>query len=102
MSTWSPKDPGSTEFFTVDFVRQLAPGDSIISASCACSVLSGADASAAAMVQGASVISGSNVSQSIQAGVAGVRYQLAFLVSTLQGETLRFAGDFWALAPFGA
>lgn len=102
MSTWSPKDPGSTEFFTVDFVRQLAAGDTITSATITCSVLAGVDAAAGSMVSGSAVISGTNVSQSIRLGVAGVHYQLEFSATTAQGETLTFGGDFWALAPFGA
>lgn len=101
MSTWSPKDPTSVEFFTVDFVRQLSTGDTITGSTIVCSVLAGVDPAASTMPQGAAVISGTNVSWSIRNGVAGVHYQLEFTATTLLGETLAFGGDFWALAPFG-
>jgi len=100
-STWSPKAPASKEYFTVDFVRQLATGDTITAASaCTVAVLEGTDANPSAMLLGSPVVLGSLVSQELQGGVAGVRYTLTFSVTTAQGETLPFTGDFYVLAPY--
>ena len=99
MSTWSPKNPTSGEFFTVDLVRQLAPNDSITGGTCTISIISGTDPAAASMLSGTPVISGTNLSQKVIAGVDGVRYRLNFSATTLLGETLPFSGDFYVLAP---
>jgi len=96
MSTWSPKPTASSEFFSVDFARMLARGDSIISASpCTLSVMEGSDPSPSSMLVGAPIVNGTIVSQEVQGGVPGTRYQLRFAVLTAFGETLSFAGDFW-------
>lgn len=97
MTTWQPKTPASHEFFTMDFVRQLAPGDSILSATCTAAVLDGTDPTPANILLNAVVINGTNVSQEIQAGVLGVRYLLTFTATTLLGEVLPQVGDFWVL-----
>lgn len=98
MTTWMPKLPTSREFFTVDFLRNLAAGDSILSATCTASVLTGTDATPANILLNSPIINGTNVSQEIQGGVLGVRYLLTFTATTLLGETIPIAGDFWVLA----
>lgn len=98
MTTWSPKVPSAKEFFTMDFLRNLAAGDSILSATCTASVLEGTDATPSSILLNAPIINGTNVSQEIQAGMLGVRYLLTFTATTLLGETIPLVGDFWVLA----
>lgn len=92
--TWSPKLPASTEFFTLDFERQLSASDSLTGCTCTITVLSGTDPSAASMVSGAAVISGTNATQKVTGGVSGCLYQLAFAATTALGETLDAVGTF--------
>ena len=94
MSTWSPKQPASTEYFPVDLVRQLAPGDTITSCSCSIALLAGTDPGLGAMLVGPVIINGTTVAQKVGGGVSGCRYQLSFAAVTLLGETLPLNGDF--------
>jgi hypothetical protein len=95
MSTWAPKPPGSTEFFPLDLIRQLAPGDSIVSCACQISVINGDDPDAAAMLVDEVEINGTLVAQKVQGGIYGCRYQLGFTANTLFGEVLKHGGDFY-------
>ena len=95
MATWTPKPPDSIEFFPLDMVRQLAPGDIIQTCSCEMEVIKGADPNAQAMLADAVEINGAIVSQKIQGGVTGCRYRLTFTAQTLYGETLKLGGDFY-------
>ena len=92
MIYFTPKDPGETEIFTFDFTAALGTGESIITAAVACTVVSGVDAGAAAMVDGAAQIDGTLVVQKIQAGISGNRYTLIATVTTSAGQTLMLAG----------
>ena len=94
MSTWSPKASTSIEYFTVDFVRQLAEDDSILACTCSIALLSGSDTAVSSMLVGLVIVDGTTCAQKVQAGVSGCRYQLTFSATTLLGETLTVSGDF--------
>lgn len=100
-TTWSSKRPTSSEFFTVDFSRQIAVGTTLSSATVTMKVISGTDANPSAMISGSAVISGANVSQKLIGGVDGVRYAATYLAVTSAGETLSFTGDFYVRKPIG-
>lgn len=71
-----PKYPDEIKLVTFPFALDLA-GATIASCVVTCTALSGGvDAAAAAMVLGPAIATGTNVTQRIQAGVGGVRYQL--------------------------
>jgi hypothetical protein len=95
MSIWPPKPPESAEFFSLDLVRQLAPGDRILSCVCEISIIKGDDPDAAAMLEGDVEINGSLVSQKVRGGIYGCRYQLDFTAQTLFTEALKHGGDFY-------
>lgn len=87
---FSPKRPGETEVFTVDYVNLLRAGEAIQSANWANSVLPGAatDPSPAAMISGAASITGSQVSTILTGGIAGVTYQPLCTAITNMGQVL--------------
>lgn len=85
---FTPKRFNEVEVFTVDFSLLLASGETISSAAWSITVVQGADANAATMIQGAASISGSKVSQKISGGVPGARYAPTCTVQTSNGQTL--------------
>ena len=94
MATWNPKHPDSIEFFTIDLVRQLTPGDKVIACNCDIALLNGNDPQLSDMLLESAEFNGSNVSQKVGGGILGCRYQLTFTVNTLYGKTLKLTGDF--------
>jgi hypothetical protein len=95
MSIWPPKPPDSAEYFSLDLIRQVSPGDRIMSCTCAIAVTKGDDPDAANMLDGDAEINKTLISQKVRGGVYGCRYQLAFTAITLQGEMLINGGDFY-------
>jgi hypothetical protein len=83
---YTPKRASEVEIFTVDYVDQLAPGETIVSAAWSCSIYSGSDSSVAAMVQGNASINGTQVSQLIGGGVPGVKYRPICTATTNLGQ----------------
>lgn len=67
------KDPAESIVLEFDFSSELA---AVSSATVAVSVYEGADATPAAMLDGAVQISGASVFQRIEGGVAGVSYTM--------------------------
>lgn len=75
------------------FISALAVGETISSQAVSCTVFSGTDPNAAAMVTGpATVVNGTSVQQGIQGGVAGVIYSLNCVITTSLGQALGCAG----------
>lgn len=89
---YSPKDPGETITYAMDFVNVLATGETISSASVGISVYRGTDASSASVLSGASSISGSQIRQVCTLGVDGVIYRLRFVASTSSARFLVAGG----------
>jgi hypothetical protein len=85
---FSPKRAIETEIFTVDYVNNLAAGETILSAVWTSTVAAGADASPNATIQGAASISGTKVSTKITAGLPGVRYAPICTAQTSLGQVL--------------
>lgn len=83
-----PKTPGDASNVTFDFISRLAAGETLSSASVACTVYSGTDANPSAMVSGAASVSGTKILQKIIAGTAGNVYQLVCTATTSAGMTL--------------
>ena len=85
---YSPKRLTEAEIFTVDYSARIATGETITSAAWSITVVDGVDASATAMIQGAYSISGSQVSQMIGAGIAGMQYAPICTARTSLGQVL--------------
>lgn len=90
------KVPSAAEFFSVDFTRELAAGETITGASCTISVLEGTDGTPAARLSGSATYSGTVVSQLVQATLDAVYYRLTFGATTSNGQTLSDFVDFWS------
>lgn len=87
------KDPGETVVLTFDFTKDLN-GETIAAPPVvAVTVYTGADASPAAILDGAAQLDGTakKVLQSVQAGLAPVDYRLQVTVDTSAGRTLVMA-----------
>lgn len=88
----APKLVGSTVTVPFNFASDLAVGETLVVASCTCSVYSGTDASPSALLAGSASISGTVVSQNITAGVVGTLYELLCTATTSAGQTLLKSG----------
>lgn len=103
MPTFSPKAPGETARFTLDFDRLLGDGVTIASGTASMTVLDGTDPNPGAMVGAVQVIQSlaGNPSRAlgvmVTGGTAGVRYGLQAIATTTDGQTLPLAGDFYVL-----
>ena len=87
-----PKLTGETRNETFDFISRLAVGETISTQVVAATVYSGVDASPSAVVSGSATASGTQVTQKLTGGVAGVIYQLICTITTSAGQTLQLAG----------
>lgn len=100
---WDPIDTGlEADVFTIDFVKALNAGETILSASVEIAVLTGTDAAAASRMAGPPLITGSMVSQEIDvrgAPLAGVYYQLVMTVATNQRPAITRWSHFWSRPP---
>lgn len=90
--TFAGKYVGETLRLSFDFTSQLAVGETLSSASVACTVWSGTDPSPGGLVSGSASISGAIVTQGITGGLLGVVYELACSVTTSLGQTLQITG----------
>lgn len=101
MPTFSPKAPGETARFTLDYDRLLGDGVTIQSGTATMTVLDGIDANPSAMVGTVQVIQSlaGNPARAlgvmVSGGVSGVRYGLQAIATTTDGQTLPLAGDFY-------
>ena len=77
----SAKVPAEVIPVTFDYSEMLPANTTMAIVSTAVAVVTGTDASAAAMLYGASVLDGLTVVQLVRNGVAGVTYNLSCLVS---------------------
>jgi hypothetical protein len=85
---FTPKRVGESEVLTVDYVDDLAPGETILSASWSMRVKAGSDPAASSMIQGTVTVTGTKVSQMVTAGVAGVLYEPLCTALTSLGQTV--------------
>lgn len=85
---FSTANPPEGDLFTLDFVNDLVPGDSIASATWAITVLVGVDPSAAACAMGPATIFGTKVTQKAGNFLAGVGYCMICTVVTRLGLVL--------------
>lgn len=85
---FSDKKTGERIRLGVDFIRLLAPLETISTASVAVSVLRGEDLTPSAILDGTATIDGTTVLQVVDGGVAGVYYTLEFTANTSLGHVL--------------
>ena len=78
----------STELMEFDFTLELALGETISTQVVTAIVYSGTDPTPASLINGSATASGSIVSQSIQAGLVGVLYELLCTITTSLSQTL--------------
>lgn len=86
-----PADPGESEDYTFDFVKDLAEGETIVGATWTCSVADDSeeeDADAADHVAIPASYDGTRTTQHISGLVAGVKYLLQAVVETSAGNTV--------------
>lgn len=94
----NPKLAGETTNIVFDFLSQLAIGETISTKVVAATVYSGTDATPSNVINGAAASSGSQVTQSITAGTAGVIYKLLCTITTSLSKTLQLS-TFLAVVP---
>ena len=85
---------------TFDFISQLASGETISSAATTAVVYSGTDATPSTILSGAASISGTQVTQTLTGGVAGVTYMLTVVANTSTGQSLNLTA-FLVIIPVG-
>jgi hypothetical protein len=88
----SSKKPSEIIIEQVDFISQLGPGETILTAVCACSVYTGNDPNPSAMISGAATFAGSVVSQLVIGGILGTIYEFLATVTTNLGQKIELAG----------
>lgn len=77
-----PKAVGETQPYTINFSDRLQFGEAINGASVALSVFSGTDPTPSGLLSGvASFDAAGNVTQTLTAGLAGVIYNVVFIVT---------------------
>ena len=86
MQVLDQKSPEAVTKVTWDFLSQLGAGETLTLATVSVSVWTGVDPSPAAILDGAPSLSGSQVSQLIQDGIAGVVYKIRVQASTSLGQ----------------
>ena len=89
---FQPKLVGETVNTVFDFVVRLGIAETISTATTVATVYSGVDTTPANLVNGAASISGTQVTQSIKGGVAGVVYQVMCTIVTPSGLTFQLFG----------
>lgn len=83
-----PKGVSETLFIYFNFADELSSTELILTHEVAATVYSGEDAAPEDIIDGSATHSGSEVSQSITGGLAGVTYLLACSIGTDQGQVL--------------
>ena len=96
--SFPPKLYGVTKKVTFNFISELAPGETISTATVAATVWSGNDPTPSGIVSGAASISGTTVTQTITGGVIGTIYKLLCTITTSAGQTLQGWGLLAVLA----
>ena len=86
------KDPGATEKVVFDFLSLLAVGETLSGATTTAAVWTGVDATPGGLISGAATVSGSQATQALTGGVAGVIYKLTCTATTSAGQTLVLTG----------
>ena len=94
MANYSTKDPAEIIFYGLNFGEMLSEGETITSATVACTTLIGTDASASAMPTGSVGINGTVVRSLVTGGVHGVTYKVTFTINTSSGQKLKDFGTF--------
>lgn len=89
---FAAKFVGETKNYVFDFTSELAPSETISSATVTATVYSGTDGSPSAIINGADTTSGPRVTQSITGGVAGVIYYVVCSATTSASQILRRVG----------
>jgi hypothetical protein len=89
---FQPKLVGETGSYGFDFVSRLGASETISSSTVVVSVYSGVDASPASMLSGTTSNAGTQVTQKLTGGVAGVVYQVMCTIVTSAGQTLQLFG----------
>lgn len=92
---WDPLDVGEGDIFTLDFVRDLAAGETIASASFSAVALLGVDPAPNSRLMGRAAFFGTKVSQMFTGALAGEKYRLIATVAT----NLRPAVKLWSHFP---
>jgi hypothetical protein len=95
---YDPQDPGEVLSLSLDFKRELSPGETLTAASWTCAASDGVDASAAQRVVSAT-FSGTVVTAGLQNGVAGVTYRHLARVTTSKGQQLQLWSHCLVSAP---
>ena len=92
-NSFSYKLTTENELFTFDFTNVLKTGELISSASCTAIVMSGTDSNPTAILFGAPIISGAQVSQRIYNGISEVTYRIEMTATTTFGNVYTAVGD---------
>ena len=85
-------DLDEIDVLTFEFSPALLSGEAIQTASVACTVHSGTDATPAAVLVGLHQVSGTTVLQQVQGNVSGVTYHLRCIATLNSGRALVAAG----------
>ena len=89
MKSFSPKAPGDSRIFSMDFTKRLGSGETITGVTWASQVQNGSDPSPSAMISGSPDLTGAPlVKQRLIGGVAGTIYIITATVTTNLGNTL--------------
>ncbi len=86
MITLPAKDPAERKLVSFVFDADLAEGASIASATVSIATRAGVDASPAAVLSGAPIISGGAVMHLVRDGIAGTDYDLRCLATDSTGQ----------------
>jgi hypothetical protein len=86
--TLEGKHSGETRSQIFDFISRLALAETISTATTTAAVYSGTDASPSSVISGSASISGTQVTQKLTAGTAGVVYLLTCTITTSAGQVL--------------
>jgi len=87
----NPKKLGETVVEPFNFISALGSGETIVSATCGCTVYTGADPNPSAMLVGAPAINGTIVQQEITGGILGCIYELLCTATTNAGEVIEIS-----------
>ena len=99
---FDPSDPGESEMYTFDFVKDMQKGDTIASVVWTCEVAEiseGTDEDAATRIDGLPTTSGTKTSQRVTNLTAGVTYALRAVVTTGFGDDVSLWGHVECMEP---
>jgi len=89
---FAPKNALETVDLSFDFSGMLEIGETLASGAVTAEVFAGEDASPSSLIDGAAVLDGTIVTQSVTAGISGVVYVLNCAVTTNTGQDLILQG----------